>query len=88
VLRDFKPDLIMLSAGFDSRINDPLGEFRLTDDDFRDMTTLLTDLASEYCDDRLISVLEGGYNLQGLALASEAHVRALEGVVKVMSQRA
>jgi acetoin utilization deacetylase AcuC-like enzyme len=87
-LRDFKPDLIMISAGFDSRINDPHGEFRLTDHDFQGMTAMLTDLASEFCEDRLISVLEGGYNLQGLASASEAHVRALEGGVKVMSQGA
>jgi acetoin utilization deacetylase AcuC-like enzyme len=78
--REFRPDLILISAGFDSRVNDPLGQFRLTDQDFRDLTRLITDLAANCCGNRLISVLEGGYNLHGLTLASEAHVRALLGV--------
>ncbi len=77
--RGFRPDLILLSAGFDSRVGDPLGRFLLTDADFRDLTCLMTGLAAEFCSGRLISVLEGGYNLQGLALAAEAHVRALLG---------
>lgn len=75
--KEFRPDLIMLSAGFDSRLNDPLGLFRLTDDDFRDLTGIMRGLAAECCGDRLVSVLEGGYSLEGLALATEAHVRAL-----------
>jgi acetoin utilization deacetylase AcuC-like enzyme len=73
----FHPDLILVSAGFDSRIGDPLGQFLLTDDDFRQLTRLLLELADTYCDGRLISVLEGGYSLDGLARASEAHVQAL-----------
>jgi acetoin utilization deacetylase AcuC-like enzyme len=79
VAKEFRPDVILISAGFDSRLHDPLGLFRLTDEDFRDLTRLMTDFAAEYCCERLISVLEGGYNLQGLALATEAHVRALLG---------
>jgi acetoin utilization deacetylase AcuC-like enzyme len=79
VAKEFGPDLILISAGFDSRINDPLGLLLLTDEDFRDLTRLMTDLAANCCGNRLISVLEGGYNLHGLALASEAHVRALLG---------
>jgi acetoin utilization deacetylase AcuC-like enzyme len=75
--KEFRPDLVMISAGFDSRINDPLGGFRLTDDDFSELTNIMTDLAAEQCAGRLVSVLEGGYNLDGLARASEAHVRAL-----------
>lgn len=75
--RAFHPDLVLLSAGFDSRRDDPLGQFLLTDADFRDLTLMMTSLADEYCGGRLISVLEGGYNLEGLALATEAHVRAL-----------
>jgi len=75
----FQPDLVLISAGFDSRINDPLGHFRLTDVDFRDLTGILLDLAGKFCGGRVVSVLEGGYNLEGLALASEAHVRALMG---------
>lgn len=75
--KTFQPGLLLISAGFDSRIDDPLGLFLLTDDDFRDLTRMLTELAAQCCDGRLVSVLEGGYNLAGLALASEAHVRAL-----------
>jgi acetoin utilization deacetylase AcuC-like enzyme len=79
VAKEFRPDVILISAGFDSRLNDPLGLFRLTDEDFRDLTRVITDFAAEYSCERVISVLEGGYNLQGLALATEAHVRALLG---------
>jgi acetoin utilization deacetylase AcuC-like enzyme len=75
----FQPDLVLISAGFDSRIDDPLGQFLLTDADFCELTAMLLDLAAKFCDDRLVSILEGGYNLQGLALASEAHVRTLMG---------
>lgn len=75
----FRPDLILLSAGFDSRVGDPLGQFLLTDNDFRVLTTLMTDLAAEHCNHRLVSLLEGGYSLEGLALATEAHVRGLLG---------
>ncbi len=73
----FKPDLILISAGFDSRINDPLGQFRLTDDDFVTLTRLLMESAANHCQNRLTSVLEGGYNLQGLASAVTAHVGGL-----------
>lgn len=75
----FRPDLILLSAGFDSRIGDPLGLFRLTDDDFVELTGLMTDLAGRCCGGRLVSALEGGYNLDGLAKACAAHVGALAG---------
>ncbi len=77
--REFRPDLVLLSAGFDSRINDPLGQFTLTDSDFLELTRTMTSLAAQYCDGRLVSVLEGGYNLEGLASAAEAHVRGLLG---------
>ena len=73
----FKPDLILISAGFDSRIDDPLGQFRLTDDDFVALTKLLLESAATHCQSRLISVLEGGYNLKGLASAVTSHVGAL-----------
>jgi acetoin utilization deacetylase AcuC-like enzyme len=76
----FHPDLILLSAGFDSRINDPLGQFLLTDDNFRQLTLLMLELAEKHCDGRLVSVLEGGYSLDGLARASEAHGEALAGI--------
>jgi acetoin utilization deacetylase AcuC-like enzyme len=75
--REFHPDMILLSAGFDSRAGDPLGRFLLTDADFRELTRMMADLAADRCRGRLVSVLEGGYNLEGLALAAEAHVREL-----------
>lgn len=73
----FKPDLILISAGFDSRIDDPLGQFRLADDDFVTLTRLLMESAANHCQNRLVSVLEGGYNIQGLAGAVTAHVGGL-----------
>ncbi len=75
----FRPDLILISAGFDSRVGDPLGQFLLRDEDFHHLTTMLTELAATHCEGRLVSVLEGGYNLEGLALAAGSHVRALLG---------
>jgi acetoin utilization deacetylase AcuC-like enzyme len=73
----FKPDLILISAGFDSREGDPLGGFRLTDADFATMTELLAGVARAHAGGRLISILEGGYSLEGLAAAAESHIRAL-----------
>lgn len=75
----FKPDLVMISAGFDSRHDDPLGKFLLTDDDFATLTKLLMAFADTHCGGRVVSVLEGGYNRAGLASAATAHVRALMG---------
>ncbi len=76
-MAEFKPEMVLLSAGFDSRIGDPLGQFRLSDDDFVGLTNLLLELAGEHCDGRLVSVLEGGYSLEGLASAAAAHLGAL-----------
>jgi acetoin utilization deacetylase AcuC-like enzyme len=69
----FRPDLVLISAGFDSRLGDLLGRFTLTDEDFADLTRAVMGIN----DGRLISVLEGGYNLDGLASAAAAHVAAL-----------
>jgi acetoin utilization deacetylase AcuC-like enzyme len=69
----FQPELVLISAGFDSRIGDPLGRFTLTDRDFSDLTRTVMSIG----DGRVVSLLEGGYNLAGLALASTAHVSAL-----------
>ena len=73
----FKPELVLISAGFDSRIDDPLGRFTLTDEDFAELTAIMLEMADKHANGRLISVLEGGYNLSGLASAALAHVRAL-----------
>ncbi|MEO8206180.1 MAG: histone deacetylase, partial [Chthoniobacterales bacterium] len=76
-LEKFKPELILISAGFDSRVNDPLGGFQLTDEDFAALTRLLLNFASRHCEGRIVSSLEGGYGLTGLASAVTAHVREL-----------
>ena len=78
-MKDFKPDLLMISAGFDSRENDPLGHFRLSDPDFAALTGILLELAGEFADGKLVSVLEGGYNQAGLAKAVSHHVQTLAG---------
>jgi acetoin utilization deacetylase AcuC-like enzyme len=72
-----KPDLVLISAGFDSRLGDPLGHFRLTDTDFRDLTNVMLEIADKHAHGRLVSVLEGGYSLEGLAAGVRAHVEAL-----------
>jgi acetoin utilization deacetylase AcuC-like enzyme len=73
----FRPDLLMISAGFDSRIDDLLGGFKLTDRDFTDLTRRVMEMAAKHAGGRVVSVLEGGYNLSGLAAAAAAHVEVL-----------
>jgi acetoin utilization deacetylase AcuC-like enzyme len=75
----FRPELVLVSAGFDSRDGDPLGGFRLTDDDFAELTTIVMEIAAKHADGRLVTSLEGGYALEGLASAAASHVRALSG---------
>ena len=78
-MAEFKPEFVILSAGFDSRVGDPLGHFRLDDADFADLTAVMLELAGKHAKGRLLSMLEGGYNLSGLASATSAHVAALRG---------
>lgn len=73
----FRPELVLISAGFDARAGDPLGDLRLTDEDFYDLTRLVCGIADRHAGGRVVSVLEGGYNLAGLGLAAAAHVRGL-----------
>ena len=73
----FKPDFIIISAGFDSRMDDLLGCFDLTDDVFRRMTRTAMQIAEQYCGGRIVSLLEGGYNVDGTARAATAHVETL-----------
>jgi acetoin utilization deacetylase AcuC-like enzyme len=74
---NFRPDLLLISAGFDSRIGDLLGRFTLSDADFFDLTHLVMEIADRHAAGRVVSLLEGGYNLEGLASAAAAHVEAL-----------
>lgn len=73
----FKPDMILISAGFDSRKDDLLGCFDVTDAGFEELTRITMLLADEYCEGRIVSVLEGGYNVEGNASAVVHHVRTL-----------
>lgn len=75
----FDPDFVLVSAGFDSRRDDLLGCFALTDGAFRHMTRIAMDYADNCCAGRMVSLLEGGYNLDGTALAAAAHVETLLG---------
>jgi acetoin utilization deacetylase AcuC-like enzyme len=77
---EFRPDLVLLSAGFDSRYADPLGQFTLTDEDFADLTKVALEIAGTHCGGRLVSLLEGGYSLTGLASAAASHVKTLAGI--------
>ena len=76
-LDDFQPDLIIISAGFDAHHRDPLAEINLVEDDFDWATGKLMDAAGRHCDNRLVSLLEGGYDLKGLASSTAAHVMRL-----------
>jgi acetoin utilization deacetylase AcuC-like enzyme len=76
-LRAFKPELLIISAGFDAHAADPLAQLRLQVADFTWVTQALLAVADEVCPGRVISLLEGGYNLEALAASAAAHVKAL-----------
>lgn len=76
-LHQFRPELLLISAGLDAHRLDPLGDLQLEADDYAWVTRELLDIAQQYCDGKVISLLEGGYDLQGLGEAAKAHVQAL-----------
>ncbi|AUR00826.1 histone deacetylase family protein [Phaeobacter inhibens] len=76
-LRAFQPELIIISAGFDAHQDDPLAELNWSTEDFRWLSRELCALAAELCDGRIVSTLEGGYDLNALAAAAKAHVKEL-----------
>jgi acetoin utilization deacetylase AcuC-like enzyme len=78
-LEHFGPDLVFISAGFDAHERDPLGQLELQDEDYGWITSEICTYAGLACDGRVISILEGGYDLEALASASAAHVTALTG---------
>ncbi|OGV71126.1 MAG: histone deacetylase [Lentisphaerae bacterium RIFOXYB12_FULL_65_16] len=73
----FKPDFVLISSGFDAHKDDPLGGMNLTPDGYAAMTQVVKDIAVRCCNGRLVSVLEGGYSLTGIADAAVAHVCVL-----------
>ncbi|MFG1207531.1 histone deacetylase family protein [Xanthobacter flavus] len=76
-ITSFAPDLILISAGFDAHVRDPLASLRLVDTDFGWITRRLMEIADKKCEGRVVSLLEGGYDLEGLATSAAAHVTAL-----------
>ncbi|PWL19136.1 acetoin utilization protein [Falsochrobactrum shanghaiense] len=79
-LDNFRPDLILISAGFDAHYRDPLAQINLDVADFDWATGRLMERAEKFCDHRLVSVLEGGYDLEGLSQSASAHItRLLKG---------
>jgi acetoin utilization deacetylase AcuC-like enzyme/formylglycine-generating enzyme required for sulfatase activity len=73
----FAPDFVLVSAGFDAHEGDLLGGMRVTDRGFAKLTQITKNIAEKFCAGRLVSVLEGGYGLEGLAASVEAHIRVL-----------
>ncbi len=76
-LDKFAPDLLMISAGFDGHADDPLAQWQLTTEDFAWVTTALKKIAAAHCHGKIVSVLEGGYDLPALAASVKAHLDAL-----------
>ncbi len=76
-LLDFKPELIFISAGFDAHQEDPLGNLNFTTENYFEITQDIVEIAKQCCESRLVSSLEGGYNLKALAESVGAHINAL-----------
>lgn len=74
----FKPDFVLISAGFDAHKDDPLGGMNVTDKGFAELTSIAREIAEKCCQGRLVSVLEGGYDYEGLASSVETHILNLQ----------
>ena len=79
VLRQFKPELILMSAGFDAHHRDPLAGMRLTTEQFGRLTALVTDVAADLCGGRVVALTEGGYDLHALAASLDVAIHVLAG---------
>ncbi len=76
-IKEFKPEFILLSAGFDAHKDDPLAQLQLESKDFYSITKRTLELSKQYCDGKVVSILEGGYDLLALQESTEMHVKAL-----------
>ena len=79
-LEAFKPQLIIISAGFDAHREDDMGQLGLVEQDYAWITHRLKEVAKRFCNGRIVSCLEGGYSLSSLARSVEAHLRVLADV--------
>jgi acetoin utilization deacetylase AcuC-like enzyme len=85
LVRQFRPQLLLVSAGFDAFVDDPLGGMRVTAAQFGRMTAMLVALADECCDGRIVAITEGGYDLQGLGTCLRQAIRVLGDELSVQS---
>ena len=76
-LKEFKPEFVLISAGFDSHTNDPLAQFKLETEDFYIITKRILEISKKFCNGKVVSILEGGYDLQALQDSAKRHVDAL-----------
>ena len=79
--RNSRPDFLLVSAGFDAHVRDPLAQLRLVEPDFAWVTEKLLDGAAKHCGGKLVSTLEGGYDLDALASSTAVHVETLMGAI-------
>jgi acetoin utilization deacetylase AcuC-like enzyme len=85
--RRIRPEIVLVSAGFDAFIDDPVGSLGLQPEHFAELTKFVWEIAGEYCQHKLVSALEGGYHLQGLAHCAEHHLLALADGLKQRESR-
>ena len=76
-VQEFKPEFILLSAGFDAHKDDPVGSLGLETEDFETLTRLVLDVANTHASGRVVSILEGGYNVDRLAECTTLHLKTL-----------
>ena len=76
-LKEFRPEFVLISAGFDSHVKDPLAQFKLETEDFYIITKRILETSKMFCNGNVVSILEGGYDLQALKESAERHVDAL-----------
>ena len=76
-VKQFKPEFLLFSAGFDAHIDDPLAQLRLNSEDFYKITKRTLEYSKSFCNGRVVSILEGGYDLKALQISSQRHVDAL-----------
>ena len=77
IIDDYRPDAILLSSGFDAHRRDPLGGMKVTEGAYGELTTRIVECAARWCGGRVLSLLEGGYDREGLAASVDEHVRAM-----------
>ena len=76
-IKEFKPEFLLFSAGFDAHIDDPLAQLKLSSEDFYKITKRTMEVSKSYCNGNIVSILEGGYDLEALQNSTERHVDAL-----------